>query len=794
MAFNPAELKKYGDQITSWLTHHAGVKKEGLDTNRDGKVDVLESLGYVFKTTDFKTLNTLLPALDGTPFKHPLDTRFFPAKINARIATIKAHVDGALHLLGIEPGQPKYCDLFVKGFFDAAQPQYDDGGLCLGYPKDIVTRYPNGDWTKEPELTAKESFDGCLDKALPYGSCTEATYKTISAIEKATNGACHVDAVETENHMYARYRGSSVFSGMDMDPAGLKSLGWEAVVNPVAKYYSSLTHFTDDLFPNKVAHALEPVMVPDVSPQYNEDGTFKNTLTLKDCLDMLDNWVPFVKAHPEALHPFVMMDKTIKSFAPATAGTLAMAYLERFPNNPYAGLPLLQLKHSEAETTRLANQIMAKYPTSGWGQLFMANFNFQNGRIAEAKKWLDRGEKAIPAGSSNVAFLNQRVDKLISEKKWNEALDLQLKIIARAPNFPGSHYHLARIYFGKGELDLAEKAINRDSIHGGAQAEVRMLAAEIAYKKGNPNRVLQEATILRKIGIASPLLEKMEIIALIQTGAYRRATTLIQSASETFPEALISMQCQLALDTLDMPMAIELAEKVSFDIDRQIYRLRIAYKKSDLPSLESELDRLKTRFPGAHSIIGYYNGVVRYMRGDLTGAATDFKTLADKDTYDYSAKMMEVVVALDMGDITKAERRWDELSRAFPDIYAIQMLKPLIEVRKNNPAQALLDFQMARSTDIADIHTTIATSAIVQLATHMPKGAMYQAKKLMEKLPTHPKGFIIAARAALELGDLKKAKEYMNKAKGLQRWDAKAWPLLSTTAIAADIAATKNKK
>lgn len=794
MAFNPADLKTYGDQITSWLTSHAGVKKEGLDTNRDGKVDVLESLGYVFKTTDFKTLNKLLPALDKTPFKHPLDTRFFPAKITARIATIKAHVDGALHLLGIEPGQPKYCDLFVKGFFDAAQPQYDDGGLCLGYPKDIVTRYPNGDWTKEPELTAKEAFDGCLDKALPYGSCTEATYKTISAIEKATNGACHVDAVETEDHMYAHYRGSSVFSGVDMDPAGLKALGWDAIVNPVAKYYSSLTHFDIDLFHNKIAHALEPVMVPDLSPQYNKDGTFKDTMTLKDCLVMLDNWIPFVKAHPEALHPFVMMDPGLQHFPHSDAEALALAYIERFPDNPYVVLPLLQLEHSEAETTRFANRLMAKYPTRGWGQLLMANVNFQNGRLAEAKLWLDRREKAVPAGSSDVLALKWRVEKLVSEKKWDAALESQLKSITLAPNFPGSHLTLAQIYVGKGELDLAERAINREAIHGGPQIPVLMMALEIAFNKGNPNQVLKSAYLLRKMHVADPKLEMMEIVALSQTGAYSKAAALIKSASDMFPEQMTGMHCQLALDTLDMAQAAQLATKVPYPIDLQAYLLKIAYKNNDLSALESALAQVKNRFPERHTMIGYYTGLAHYMRGDLNAAMSDYKALAHKNTYDHASRIMEVVVALDQGDVATAERRWNEASRAFPDIYAIQMLKPLIEIQKNKPTQALFEYEKARNTEATHSHTTIETGAIVMLANHKPAEAMRRAEILMGKISTNPRGFIIAARAALDLGKLKKAEDYVKKAKRLQRWDATAWPLLSTAAITADIAAAKKKQ
>lgn len=349
MAFNPAELKKYGDQISTWLIGNAGVSKGAMDANGDGQVNTLESLSTVFRTTDYKKLQQLLPALDGTPFKHPLDTRFFSEKITTRIAALKTQVNGALLLLGITPGHPLYCDLFVPVFYESALPQYDDGGLCIGYPKNILTRYPNGDYTKGPELTAKEAFDGCLDNALPYGNCTESTYKIISAIELATDGTCPIDAIATEHHAYASYRGSSFFLGINMDAVGLWAQGWTAAVNPVAMYYDSLTHSTNDRFNNQVAHALEPVMVPDLSLQYNDDGTLKATLSLKDCLTLLDNWVPFVHAHPQSLHPFVMFDKTIKTLPPTAAKAMALAYLERFPNHPYAGLPLFKLELSKAQ-------------------------------------------------------------------------------------------------------------------------------------------------------------------------------------------------------------------------------------------------------------------------------------------------------------------------------------------------------------------------------------------------------------------------------------------------------------
>lgn len=390
MVDTPIAQKKYGNPIAAWIT------------NGDSSVDTLETIVHVFKNTDFKKRQHLLPALDGTPFKHPLDTRFFAEKIKTRIETISTQINGALFVVGIAPDHPQYCDRFVREFYRAALPQYDDGGLCLGYPNDILKRYPNGDWTLEPELTAKEAFDGCLDTKLPFGSCTESTYKIISAIEMATGGACPIEAVETEDHTYARFRGKSPAADFNMDPSALYAKGWHQAVNPAALYYAALTDSTRDFFAHQIAHALEPVMHPDRSPQYDNAGRFKTSLKIKDCLAYLDNWAPYVRAHPQSKIPFTLFNKMFKNYSPAAAEVLAMAYIERFPESPYAGLPLMQLHRSEADTLRLAQQVSQKYGAVGWGMALMSNYYRCNGRQADAWIWAKVGAWFSPHSDSGM--------------------------------------------------------------------------------------------------------------------------------------------------------------------------------------------------------------------------------------------------------------------------------------------------------------------------------------------------------------------------------------------------------
>lgn len=216
-------------EAVKWLIKKGHVSPDEIDGSLSGKDDGLltwaETVHFAYNSPDWKKY---LPALDRMKLKHPLDTRSLPNPIRQRIEKIEKEVKTQI---GIEENEPVFCDAFVPAFFKAGLPSFRESGLGFGYPFGYTLNL------FEKELTATQAFSAVLNPSLPYGSCSEATYKVLSALE-VSGVPCFAKAIETQNHLFPR------FDRIDLDPSQLGPIGWEQELSSdrdvAAAYYSSL--------------------------------------------------------------------------------------------------------------------------------------------------------------------------------------------------------------------------------------------------------------------------------------------------------------------------------------------------------------------------------------------------------------------------------------------------------------------------------------------------------------------------------------------------------------------------
>lgn len=181
--------------IYHYLVNHEGVvPSELLEGDAvAGEVGRREIFNYVAPRWQ-----KFLPVLDALQVRHPLDLRNAPPQIHSRIQELKTQILNDIPPKLI-PNSSEWCDRFVNRFFTLGLRTYAEGGLGFAYPQEETFTYETF------EMTAAEAYQAVVDPNNPqkeFGSCSEATYKILSALQ-AMDVSCTAYAVLVPGHVFA---------------------------------------------------------------------------------------------------------------------------------------------------------------------------------------------------------------------------------------------------------------------------------------------------------------------------------------------------------------------------------------------------------------------------------------------------------------------------------------------------------------------------------------------------------------------------------------------------------------
>ncbi len=436
--FTPETPKEFKAAIEQ-LVEQNGVSPENLDgvldKEKDGQISKEEFIHFVYTNPDWQKY---LQAIDKAGLRHPLDIHRIPKPILDRINQLKEKIDSEINL---KPQDPGYCDAFVPKFYEAGLSPYVEGGLAFSYPFNY-----RGLETKE--MTASEAYKAVLNpnsRKLDFGSCTEATYKIVSAF-LAAGVPCEVKAIATQNHLFARYKNE------DLDPSELGKIGWQKVLDEKRLATGFYEQARMSEVGQQAKKKLEDVILA-IDPQdfYNDLRKLTDAIWDDNEAAIFEASQSIVSRNPHDIGQLIVLSKALIFVEdPQKRIAILDKILSAFPDNAYI-LWAVSIHCTVHKCLQSEGDIQnVNSPSSGNAEYLWALEQKDQGNL---KKYEELLEKALGKNPNNALALQAKASLLLARGEISDAEKLIQKAIKSAPNLPGNYGLLSNIAMGRGDND-----------------------------------------------------------------------------------------------------------------------------------------------------------------------------------------------------------------------------------------------------------------------------------------------------------------------------------------------------
>lgn len=763
-------------RLTQWCRTH-GVAPEALDLDGNGEIAEPEAAAALLKQHDWQRI---LPALDIIGVRHPLDFRHFPRKVLDRISEIASAVDARI---GLPQDDPGYCDVFVPAFFEAGLPSLEEGGLCFGYPD----QRPFSDPLRDPELTAQEAFEACLDRSRFFGTCSEATYKVAAAFA-AAGAPCRISAVLTQSHAFPRYVPSQDIVPVDLDPSYVGGIGWEREVNAAAVYLKHGEGKTGVPSAREIANAIDPVAFPD----FDKAARLILSGAVWEGLEILD---AAVRENAKSVSLFLDLSSATSTMPDEQAISLSLEILRRWSENPYRLLPLLSAAgRGEKVSAELIARLSREMPATGLAETVKA---FEAANSGDAKLAEALARTALDADPNNAFALGIVAGGHIQRGKFSAAREALRRAMAIAPNLSGNHSQLASILMVEGDLEEARQEARRESLVFWRNAQPYFLQTQIEFAMGRPEVARR---MIEAISPQHPYAEPYRPLlasAKLMMGEIDGAREEIEASLKAFPgnpSVLLSAAGLEAAD-LNMGKAREYLREAASAGNSGFYLLIL---EASIVLAAGELDEARRVIAQAGAMLREVPRELLRLQGHLAlmeGAYGEARRvggeLVRKNAYDVGGHALLVDADLFEGRLGAARERIQSLRKRFPEVHAFRSLELLLEVREGRDEAARRLMMEDRMAGRRDPYYDLLAAGVLHLSQGNYPEALDASFELMEKIPGAATGWLLAARAFMGLGDLDAARSFALAGLGKQHAPMPQWPLLDAESVLAEIDAAE---
>lgn len=500
-----------------------GAPEAAIDADQNHLLQGGEAMRFLATTPDWRKY---APGFEKMRVVHPLNPQL-PEPIQPRIAELKATVIASV---GLSPEAPGFCDAFVPAFFHAGLPSYQAGGLGFGYT-------PGTDPSEAAEMTAAQSYLAVLDPRYAPGTCSEATYRIITAFA-ATGVHCPIQAVATQKHLFARYK------DQDLDPAGIGTIGWEKVLSEGELWSSFFIQAASKLTERRDIEQL--LAIAQTIDPANDEVYFIGSIFVPPAMG-LSFLQKAIRLNPQAIHYYDALRTRLQA-APnrAKAQTVALETLAIPGVNPSYALEVLMAQCGDAKACLATAKILAKrFPKSGHAEVIRAMQYFHDKKPEAAIEQLQRATALNPHHGLAWHLLGQ---EHVRANNFAEAETAIRHSLATAPNLINNHRFLSMIYAAQGRPEAAFSEAQREAIIGPNANAARDLATTAASL-----RRMDDAYAYAQRYIASQPSDPAGYRSLAQVllfdGKAEEAVTVLQDllvAHRKFPKDDAATQIEMA--------------------------------------------------------------------------------------------------------------------------------------------------------------------------------------------------------------------------------------------------------
>lgn len=831
IATQALEAREQGEQrLVKEIALLDGKEPASYDLNADGRTELPEALASVLRGSNWQRFQSVLEELH---LGHPMDTAEISPAMRKQIRQVATRT---LARHPLDPNNPRSCDSFVPAFIAEGAASFRDGGICLGYstPPLIPAKY-------EPEMTAAEAFHYCEHPGLLFGSCTEMTYKVTAAL-RAAGIPCSPQTMLTENHAYPAMPSAIAPFASELlepireeieartDPSHLGSIGWSLPVDPLALYLHELGLRSDTDQVNQLAARTAAFMEPTAF--WDSDGIMLGNILLqladntdkpldpKGYGNLLNGWLESfdlqVEARPRSNHAFHTITSAALQLGEAEGEQLALAVLLRWPQNPYALMPLREIVlnsavarsalHGDpqaieatiAKTRALASIVDQALPKQGLGSALLSSVLIM---LPGHQRDAQQSAQASLAQKPDNAFALQTLAFIATtELRYDEADRLLHHAVHAAPNLANSHYLLAALAQHRGELDRADQEAQKEATVFLDNPSGWVLHLDLLLARERPREVLREISVaMSRLPKASEWLELLLprlAQASTDTGDFKTAHAALDALDGLQGNRQVCglLRAQLALMEED-PAAARAAIATLNESEAGVLGLQTAFTLARLENNRAEIRRLGNLLISRNGIDPqeqeYARAVLLEERGEEREARRIFERLAARGGSMQWLRLQQAMRDLDAGKAS-APQALSDLIRERPDTFYYQTAAVYVPLREKQYAAAL------RLAEKLLKHSPESTQVLFAKGLSLvflgrPGAALPIAKRLSEKYPLRAEGTILQARALLRQGKVAEARALLPKIEERTSYDPPNWPELSLAGLRADIEAAEHE-
>lgn len=207
------------------------------------------------------------------------------------------------------------------------------------------------------------------------------------------------------------------------------------------------------------------------------------------------------------------------------------ALLKKQPNNANAMLVLAELHerrgNADAEALKLRNAAVKTAPASLDTRMALINHHLAR-RDDEAA--LNAAQSAAASIPDNLELLTQLARCQMRVAQPSQALATFGKITTLQPKSPDGHLGIAAVYLSGGQLDLAQRAIDRALEMSPASPEAHAQAMLVALKRNQPEKAMAIAKQVQSQRPGHALGQMLEADVLVHQKQFTQAAAVLRGA------------------------------------------------------------------------------------------------------------------------------------------------------------------------------------------------------------------------------------------------------------------------
>ncbi len=358
--------------------------------------------------------------------------------------------------------------------------------------------------------------------------------------------------------------------------------------------------------------------------------------------------------------------------------------------------------------------------------------------------------------------------RLMNEKNYRGAIVFFKNAIEKDPNFVDARFQLAKAYAQLGNLDAAEKDLQKVLLQMPSLKDARIELARVKVYQDKPDEALKE--LADYIGDASADADALEVAGQAYgiMKEYTRSEDFLRRAIAADSAGKTTAGLSLAKLYISQEKPREAKEQIKEMLKKDptssgaLYFLaRIQLKEKEMDAALATYERIiKDRPDDAEAYFSKGNILIAKKEYDVANAlAADMMTRFPKSPEGYRLKGIVLVMKNKAGDAVTALQKSITLG---PNAGAYYFLG-LAQTSRNEPEQAISNFNKALDLNPL-FHSARILLASVLLKQERVDEAITEVSKVINADPKNAYAYNVLASAYMKKGMLAESMEELNKA------------------------------